>query len=384
MRSINIPKKKLNPQAYVHFLKPLQKFSYDTPLLESRGNRPLKMTFQDQLHALIFFHLQEYESARDLIQHMKEDSFAKDWIAPVGGISRSSFGEIINSRGLEQLEYVFQGLCSEAQGVLPSNYSDLGELIAIDGSLIDAVLSMYWADYRKGSKKAKGHFGFDINHKIPTKIHLTDGNGPERPFVNAMLAKGQTGIMDRGYQSHKVFDLLQEENKHFVCRIKSKTTRTVIEEYPVSPENYIFQDSLVLLGTPGVNQTQEPVRVVGYKIAGVKYYVATDRLDITADQVASIYKLRWDIETFFKWWKKHLKVYHLIARSQYGLMVQILGGLITYLLMAIYCQEQFNEPVSIKRIRQLRITIQNELRDGANRAEPNKLSVKGQKLYAKT
>ena len=35
----------------------------------------------------------------------------------------------------------------------------------------------------------------------------------------------------------------------------------------------------------------------------------------------------------------HLKVYHLIARSKYGLMVQILAGLITYLLMAIYCHE---------------------------------------------
>jgi len=318
------------------------------------------------------------------MQHLKEDNFAKDWVAPKGGISRSSFGEIINSRGLEQLEYVFQGLCGEAQDVLPSKYSDLGELIAIDGSLIDAVLSMYWADYRKNSKKAKGHFGFDINHNIPTKVHLTEGNGPERPFVSTVLSKGQTGIMDRGYQSHKVFDLLQKENKHFVCRIKSKTTRTVLEEYPVSPDNYIFKDSLVFLGTPGINQTQKPVRVVGYKIAGVKYYVATDRLDLTAEQVAKVYKLRWDIEIFFKWWKKHLKVYHLIARSQYGLMVQILGGLITYLLMAIYCHEQFNEPVSIKRVRQLRITIQNEFRYSANTTEPDKLMFKEQRLYAKT
>jgi len=188
---------------------------------------------------------------------------------------------------------------------------------------------------------------------------------------------------------HQLFDLCEVRDflmnhKHFVCRIKSKTTRTVLKEYPVSLDNYIFKDSLVLLGTPGINQTQKPVRVVGYKVAGVKYYVATDRLDLTAEQVATVYKLRWDIETFFKWWKNHLKVYHLIARSRYGLMVQILGGLITYLLMAIHCHEQFNEPVSIKRIRQLRITIQNELRDSANTTEPDKLMNKEQKLYAKT
>ncbi|TYT73098.1 IS4 family transposase, partial [Desulfobotulus mexicanus] len=52
---------------------------------------------------------------------------------------------------------------------------------------------------------------------------------------------------------------------------------------------------------------------------------------------------------------------HLIAREKHGLMVQILGGLITYLLMAIYCREQFGEEVSIKRVREIRNTILNEL-----------------------
>jgi hypothetical protein len=68
---------------------------------------------------------------------------------------------------------------------------------------------MYWADYRQGSKKAKGHFGFNINKGIPTDVHLSNGKGAERPFVSVILSPGETGIMDRGYQSHKDFDLLQ-------------------------------------------------------------------------------------------------------------------------------------------------------------------------------
>ena len=83
--------------------------------------------------------------------------------------------------------------------------------------------------------------------------------------------------------------------------------------------------------------------------------MATDRYDLTVEQIALIYKLRWDIESFFAWWKRHLRVYHLIARSQYGLMVQILAGLITYILLALYCYEQYGEKVTIKRVRQLRI-----------------------------
>lgn len=65
---------------------------------------------------------------------------------------------------------------------------------------------------------------------------------------------------------------------------------------------------------------------------------------------------------FFAWWKRHLCAYHLIANSQYGLMVKILAGMIIYLLLAIYCHENHGEPVNIKRVRELRINIQNELR----------------------
>jgi hypothetical protein len=53
----------------------------------------------------------------------------------------------------------------------------------------------------------------------------------------------------------------------------------------------------------------------------------------------------------FAWWKQHLKVYHLFARSKNGLMVQILSALITYLLLALYSHEQHGEQVSIRCVR---------------------------------
>ncbi|MBK5102157.1 MAG: IS4 family transposase [Desulfobacteraceae bacterium] len=342
------------------------------PLLESRGDRPLKMTFDDQLKALIFFHLEEHTSAQYLLQFLEEDDFARNIIAPEGGIKKSSFGEAINSRGLEQLAYIYQNLQADAVNRLPKEHDKLGDLIGIDGSLIDACLSMHWADYRKGSRKAKVHLGFDLNRSIPRKIFLSDGKGAERPFANMILSPGQTAVMDRGYQAHDLFDLWQEEKKYFVCRIKASTKKACIEAKEINPESNVFYDAIVLLGTPGVNQTKKPLRLVGYIVDGTKYWVATSRFDLSADQIALIYKLRWDIEKFFAWWKRHLKVYHLIARSEYGLMVQILAGLITYLLLAIYCREQHNEKVSIKRVRELRINIQNEIRiassseDGSN------------------
>ena len=346
--------------SFYELLDPVYRFLSQAPLLEAKGDRPLQMTFEHQLKALIFYHLEEHSSGSHLVQVLDKDDFAKREIAPPEGIQKSSFFDAINHRGLEQLLFVFEKLQADATKTLPKEYAHLGNLISIDGSLIDAVLSMHWADYRDSSKKAKAHLGFDINHSIPTKIFLTDGKGDERPFVSKILSPGQTGIMDRYYQCHRDFDLWQTEGKHFVCRIRGNTRKTVIEASSVSSPTSVFYDATVLLGTPGVNQTKKPVRLVGYRVDGKKYWIATDRYDITAEEVAYIYKLRWDIEIFFGWWKRHLKVYHLIARSQYGLMVQILAGLITYMLIAIYCRNNFNEKVSIKRVRELRIKIKNE------------------------
>lgn len=354
--------KKQNVPSFCSLWQPAEKLSSSAPPLESRGDRPLQMNFEQQLKALVYFHLEEHKSGRHLLQVLQDDDFASNHIAPDSGIKKSAFFEAVNSRGLDQMIHMFQGLQGQAQKTLPKEYAELGDLVAIDGSLIDATLSMHWADYRKTSKKAKVHVGFNLNHAIPTKIFLTSGKGAERPFVSQIISPGQTGILDRGYQCHENFDQWQAEGKKFVCRIKAKTKKVCLKNNPLIPDSIVFYDAIVLLGAPKVNQTQKELRLVGYEVDGTRYWVATNRYDLTAEQVALVYKLRWEIEKFFAWWKRHLKVYHLIARSKYGLMVQILSGLITYLLLAIYCYNEHQEKVSIKRVRELRIKIQNEYR----------------------
>lgn len=356
------------------------------PPLEARGNKKLELDFEQQLNALILFHLDEHVSGSHLLQILEEDTLARQIVGTPAGIAKSTFFEAINTRGLEQLSYLFDGLYQNAAKLLPKDHVNLGQLIGIDGSLIDATFSMCWADYRKNDKKAKVHLGFDLNQSIPRKIYLSDGKAGERPFAMQILSPGQTGVMDRGYQCHKNFDLWQDQNIYFLCRIQDKTEKTIIREDPVTPNSMFFFDGLVLLGIPGKNMSEKPLRLVGYKVAGKTYWIATNRFDLSADQIATVYKLRWEIEKFFAWWKRHLRVYHLIARSPYGLMVQILSGLITYLLLAIYCHEQYREKVSIKRVRQLRIQIQNEAR-WIDKADPEIMDVKEHMknpLYAKT
>ncbi len=263
---------KCTAPSFDQLLKPTENALATAHPLMAKGNRPLQMNLEQQLRALVYFHLEEHTSGRHLIQALEEDDFARHHIAPPDGIQKSSFFEAINSRGLEQLEHVYQHLQNQASNLLPAQHTELGELVGIDGSLIQAVLSMYWADYRDGSKKAKVHVGFDINRGIPSKIFLTDGKEGERPFVGMILSPGQTGVMDRGYQCHKSFDQWQTEGKHFVCRIKANTKKTCIQMNPIPIDSIVFYDAIVLLGTANVNQTQKEVRVVGYRIDDIDYW----------------------------------------------------------------------------------------------------------------
>lgn len=358
----------LNKFTIARLFYPFKKALEQCPTLAARGNRPLQMTFEDQLKILTYFHLEEHSSGRHLLQVLKQEDFAATHIAPPDGIGKSAFFEAINTRGLEQMIHVYENLQKQATKsiCIAKEFSGLGDLIAVDGSFIPATMSMTWADYRQGVYKAKVHVGFDIARGIPHKVTLTGGKTDEKSQVEQLVAAGQTGVYDRYYQCYKNFDDWQEQGRHFVCRIKAGAKKTQLRCNDIAPDSHVFYDAMVLLGTAGINQTSRELRVVGYKADSVSYWIATDRYDLSAEQIAQAYKLRWTIESFFAWWKRHLKVYHLIARSPYGLLTQILSGLITYLLLAIYCHEEHGEKVSIERVRELLCKIRNEAAEDAN------------------
>jgi hypothetical protein len=331
---------------------------YITPL-ESCGNRPLEFTFVNQIYTLVYFHTEEYSSGRALLEDVNDNKQSPPVGLPQDGLGRGTFFEALHSRGLSQMFEVFERLSRKAAKALGTKYDNFGSLCALDGSLVDATLSMEWADYTQTTNKAKVHLTFDINHSIPRQVILTEGKAPERPVADEQLQQGQTSVMDRGYQDHSRFDFWTDEGKYFVCRIKCNTQKTVVKELPVPPKSNIIFFAEVYLGDLN-HRTQHTVRLVGYKVGRTLYWVATNRNDLSATEIAFIYRLRWEIETFFAWWKEHLNVYHLIARSAYGLMMQLLSGLITYLLIVLYFNWRASESPSLSLLRELRRDIRRQ------------------------
>jgi len=330
-----------------------------TPL-ESGSNREITFTFDYQLLSLIYYHTEDCTSAQDLLQAMKEDEFAHHTLVPEGGLGESTFYEANSTRGEIQMIEVFDRLSKKASKRLGLVHAELGDLVAIDGSLIDASLSMTWADYSGSKNKAKVHLGFNLNRSIPRKLYLTEGKAAERPFVSCILEPGQTGVVDRGYQDHTRFDEWIGDGKHFVVRLKKNTKWELIESLPFEKGGKVFFFAKVQLGDEN-HRMQHSVYLVGFRVRKKVYWVATDRANLTAEQIAFIYSLRWEIEQLFSWWKRHLKVYHLISRNRHGMLLQLLAGLITYLLLVLYCYLLYGErKPSIQRLRELRRRIRKE------------------------
>ena len=65
-------------------------------------------------------------------------------------------------------------------------------------------------------------------------------------------------------------------------------------------------------------------------------WLVTDRMDLPAETVALLYRYRWQIELFFRWFKCVLGCKHLLSESPDGLTIQIYAALIATLLIILW------------------------------------------------
>ena len=82
------------------------------------------------------------------------------------------------------------------------------------------------------------------------------------------------------------------------------------------------------------NPFDKPVRVVTVAIdSGRRIDLVTNDLDAPAEEIAALYKLRWQIELFFKWIKQNLKIKHFLGVSENAVKIQIYVALIAFLIL---------------------------------------------------
>lgn len=313
-----------------------------------------KFFFIDHLYSFIVYNLsQDIDSMRDIVSFIEDSPWLSSTIE-VADVSRSSFSDANTNRNYKAFEQVFKLLYQFAAHILPGGIALTENVCILDGTLIRCVASMLWAKYKTKTNAIKGHLLFDLSKYIPESINITDGNGSERAILKNIIKKGITYVVDRGYNCYRLWDYIIDYGAYFVSRPFKDFCYELVAELKLSLNEIkqgVISDQVVKLGNKKHYQTRNKIRLITYLAEDGKIYkFISNRFDLSALEVCELYRLRWEIETFFKWLKAHLKVNKFIVRSENGVLIQMYSALITYLLLKIYAWKVYKTTELTKRI----------------------------------
>jgi transposase len=83
--------------------------------------------------------------------------------------------------------------------------------------------------------------------------------------------------------------------------------------------------------------TEKLRRIFFYDIEMDRTFIfLTNNFELSPEQIALLYKNRWQIELFFKWIKQHLKIKSFWGTTENAVRVQIYSAIIAYCMIAIF------------------------------------------------
>ena len=227
---------------------------------------------------------------------------------------------------------------------------DLGEelrgltLYAFDASMIDLCLTQFpWAPYQQSKGAIKLHTLLNLRGNIPTFIDITHGRVNDvRGLDKLTIQPGAYYIMDRGYLDFRRLYRLKQSLGFFITRAKKNTQFARRYSRPIDKSTGLRCDqTIVLTGTHTPMYYPEPIRRIKFcdPVTGKTLVFLTNEFELPALVIARLYKMRWQVELFFKWIKQHLRIKRFYGRSANAVKTQIWISISTYLLVAILKKE---------------------------------------------
>jgi len=186
----------------------------------------------------------------------------------------------------------------------------------------------------------KLHVAFDPENERPTCFAVTSERINDIVAAKRMpIEAGATYVFDKGYYDFGFWARLAAAQCRFVTRLKKNSPTRLVRECDLFGDNILF-DRIVRLSERLCGQRRNPydgeVRLVGVKIdTGQELTLLTNDLDAPAEEIAALYKERWQVELFFKWLKQNLAISHFMGTSKNAVTIQIMAALIGYLLLRI-------------------------------------------------
>jgi hypothetical protein len=211
-------------------------------------------------------------------------------------------------------------------------------LTAVDGTVLRAVNRMTWAPAAGHGSAIRLHLHFSVFDQCPVDWTITPGNVCERKVWKQKIKPGDFHVVDRLYsEDHLLLKQIKKKGADFVVRLLGNVIRTPVEAARALMEEDrkagVISDQVVELGGQGGGPR---LRVVEVHAEGKVLLLATTRQDLPAHLIALIYRYRWQIELFFKWFKTMLPCRHWIAESPAGVAIQIYTVMIASLLLMLW------------------------------------------------
>lgn len=306
------------------------------------GDKYVKhLTCWNQLLALMFGQLSNCESLRDLIVALEAHQ-SKCFHLGLGRkpIAKTTLATANQNRDYRIFEEFAFYMMEQARRNRAADIFKLGgKVYAFDSTTIPLCLSVFWwAKFRKKKGGVKVHVLYDLEVQVPAFYHITTASVhdskamPEIPYET-----GAYYIFDRGYNNFKELFRIQRMESFFVVRAKTNLQNKCVKWKRRMPKNILSDAEIELTVYNSRKDYPDNLRLVRYydEKQGREFMFLTNAMDLTAQQIADLYKNRWQIELFFKWLKQHLKIKKFWGTTENAVRIQIAAAITAYCLVAI-------------------------------------------------
>jgi IS4 transposase len=242
-------------------------------------------------------------------------------------IDISTFSKASKKRGSDIFYNLFVKLREELKKEKKVNKEDL-VLFPLDSTIVTLTSKLMW---NQGYGQVKLFSGINSFTNGPDGILIHFGNGHDSKYGETTIEaipENAVGVMDRGFAKlERIKNLMQLKERYFVIRVKNNMNLELLD------------NGKAILGT---GKDKVEVRVVAFSDLETRseFRLATNLpevgdKEVSNDEVADIYKKRWQIELLWKFLKMHLKLDRLITKNVNGITIQIYTCLIAYILLEL-------------------------------------------------
>ena len=317
---------------------------FDRIVLNHEGNKHVR-TFScwNQMLCMIFGQLTARDSMRDLMLSIEAHQPKYYHLGFSSSVSRRNLGKANEKRSFKIFEEFAYVLIEEARKSCYKNDFEVeveGNVYAVDSTTIGLCLGVFWwANFRKHQGGIKLHTLYDAKTSIPAFLHVSKANLHDVNFLDLIsYESGCFYVMDKAYCDYARLYTIHKQGSYFVTRPRDNLHFKRMYSKPTDKSSGVLSDQI---GNLVVYRTH---RDYPEKLRRVKFYdkendrtfiFITNNIHLKAEEIAMLYKKRWEVEIFFKWLKQHLRIKSFWGTTMNAVKIQIYCAIIAYCLVAI-------------------------------------------------